>query len=79
MIRFESVTKTYPRSRAPVLNDFSLEVPHGSFCVLLGRSGAGKSTALKLVNRLQEPTSGRVLVNGSDVSAQDPYALRRSM
>jgi osmoprotectant transport system ATP-binding protein len=79
VIRFESVVKRYPGLAQPVLGDFSLEVPEGGFCVLLGRSGAGKSTALKLVNRLVDATSGRVLVNGADVREQNPYELRRGI
>lgn len=78
MIRFENVSKRYG-GRAPVLRDFSLAVREGSFCVLLGRSGAGKSTALKLVNRLLEPSAGRVFVGGDDVRQRDPDELRRGI
>jgi osmoprotectant transport system ATP-binding protein len=78
VIHFENVSKTYLPG-APVLDEFSLNVDEGCFCVLLGRSGAGKTTALRLVNRLIEPSSGRVLVAGNDVREQDPHVLRRSV
>ena len=78
MIAFDHVSKRYD-SAEPVLRDFSLEVPEGSLCVLLGRSGAGKSTALRLVNRLIEPTHGRVTLDGTDVRDRDAYELRRSI
>jgi len=79
MIVFDQVSKRYSPTQAPVLDHFSLQIEEGSFCVLLGRSGAGKSTALKLVNRMIEPSAGRVLVAGTDVTAHDPYELRRSI
>jgi osmoprotectant transport system ATP-binding protein len=78
LIVFDQVSKRY-ESAEPVLRDFSLEVPEGSLCVLLGRSGAGKSTALRLVNRLIEPSSGRVTVGGEDVRLRNAYELRRSI
>lgn len=60
-----------------MLNDVSFTVGRGETLVLLGRSGAGKTTALKLINRLLEPTEGEVLVEGRTTSAWDPIALRR--
>ncbi len=78
MIAFHDVSKRYGTSE-PVLRDFSLEVPEGSLCVLLGRSGAGKSTALRLVNRLIEPCTGRVTVDGEDVRDKNEYELRRGI
>ena len=77
MIRYENVTKTYPARAEPVLVDFDLEIEEGTFCVLLGRSGSGKTTALRMPNRMVDPTSGRVLVAGTDVRETDPIALRR--
>ncbi|MFT8245338.1 ABC transporter ATP-binding protein [Roseomonas sp. BN140053] len=77
MIRFEGVRKDY--GGAPVLDGVDLVVPAGSFCVLLGESGSGKSTLLRLVNRLAEPSAGRVLLDGRDVAAADPEALRRGI
>jgi osmoprotectant transport system ATP-binding protein len=75
VIVFDSVSRRFGATAA--LDGFSLEVPEGDFCVLLGASGAGKSTALRMVNRLVEPESGRVLLRGADVAAAAPAALRR--
>jgi osmoprotectant transport system ATP-binding protein len=73
---FERVVKDYPGGVRAV-DDVSLEIPRGAFAVLVGPSGCGKTTLLKTVNRLYEPTSGRVLVDGEDAQACDPVALRR--
>ncbi|MXP63302.1 ABC transporter ATP-binding protein [Roseomonas sp. M0104] len=77
MIRFEGVTRRYG-DRA-VVDRVTLDVPDGSICVLLGESGSGKSTLMRMVNRLVEPSAGRVLVNGRDVTATDPETLRRGI
>jgi osmoprotectant transport system ATP-binding protein len=76
MISLESVTKVYPTGRKAV-EDLSLEIAAGETFVLLGTSGGGKTTALKLINRLIEPTSGRILIAGDDIQRQDPVQLRR--
>ncbi|MGC8626366.1 MAG: ABC transporter ATP-binding protein [Acidimicrobiales bacterium] len=76
MIHFEGVSKFYGKGTFAV-RDLDLEVPTGELCVLVGPSGAGKTTVLKMVNRLVEPSSGRVLVNGEDISALDRVELRR--
>ena len=60
-----------------ILDDLTMEVRSGETLVLLGKSGAGKTTALKLINRLLEPTRGDVLVEGRSTRAWDPIALRR--
>lgn len=75
VIRFEQVTKAYGSQK--VLEDFSLSVPRGAFLTMIGRSGCGKTTALKLVNGLITPDHGRVLVDGVDVAQTDPITLRR--
>src|SRR5581483_9235262 len=78
VLRYEEATKRYdagPRA----LDRLSLQVPAGETRVLVGPSGGGKTTALKLVNRLGEPTSGRVLIDGRDVAATDPVTLRRGI
>ena len=64
---------------ALLLDSLNLEISAGSTLVLLGRSGAGKTTTLKLVNRLLVPTAGDVLVEGKSVSLWDPFRLRRRM
>ena len=63
--------------RRPILREWSLEVRAGETLVLLGRSGSGKTTALKLINRLLEPSEGEVRVEGRSTLAWDPIALRR--
>ncbi|KOV64740.1 ABC transporter ATP-binding protein [Streptomyces sp. MMG1121] len=76
MIRFEQVTKRYPDGTTAV-DDLSLEVAEGELVTLVGPSGCGKTTTMMMVNRLIEPTSGRILVDGEDIAAVDPVRLRR--
>ena len=78
MIRYEAASKRYGAG-PPALDALTLEVPAGETCVLVGPSGGGKTTALKMVNRLVEPSSGRVLIDGGDVAAVDPVTLRRGI
>lgn len=75
-VELRGVSKRYPGG-ALALDDLSLDVPAGAICALVGPSGGGKTTALKTVNRLVEPTSGQVLIDRVDVTRQDPIALRR--
>ncbi|MER7915975.1 MULTISPECIES: betaine/proline/choline family ABC transporter ATP-binding protein [unclassified Streptomyces] len=76
MIRFEQVTKRYPDGTTAV-DDLSFEVAEGELVTLVGPSGCGKTTTMMMVNRLIEPTSGRISVDGEDISAVDPVRLRR--
>ncbi len=76
MIEFQNVTKSYGGG-VVVLDGLNFKVNEGELVVLIGPSGCGKTTALKLINRLAEPTGGRVLVDGQDVAKQDPVELRR--
>jgi len=78
MIRLESVTKRFPNGQLAV-DDLTLDVAEGEVCVLVGPSGCGKTTTMKMINRLIEPTSGRVLLAGEDVMGVDPVELRRRM
>ena len=78
MIRFEHVEKTFPDGTRAV-EDFSLEVPPHTTTVLLGSSGCGKTTLLQMVNRMVDPTGGRVLIEGRDVASLDPVKLRRGI
>jgi osmoprotectant transport system ATP-binding protein len=78
MIRFEGVAKSYAGS-SPALHGLTLEVQPAEFLVLLGPSGCGKTTTLKLINRLLEPSAGRILIQGQEVAGQDPIRLRRSI
>ncbi|MBI2323580.1 MAG: ATP-binding cassette domain-containing protein, partial [Chloroflexi bacterium] len=75
-VAFEQVSKRYPGG-STALADLTLTVPDGEICALVGPSGGGKTTALKTVNRLVEPTSGRVLIDGTDVMSVEAVALRR--
>jgi osmoprotectant transport system ATP-binding protein len=77
MIRLEQVSKHYANATAPSVRDVSLAVESESLLVLLGESGSGKTTTLKMVNRLIDATSGRVTIQGQDVRALDPIDLRR--
>ncbi|MDG4865927.1 ATP-binding cassette domain-containing protein, partial [Streptomyces sp. T-3] len=76
MIRFEQVTKRYPDGTTAV-DDLSFEVAEGELVTLVGPSGCGKTTTMMMVNRLIEPSSGRIYVNGEDISTVDPVKLRR--
>ncbi|MCQ4046430.1 ABC transporter ATP-binding protein [Streptantibioticus rubrisoli] len=76
MIRFEHVTKGYPDGTVAV-DDLSFEVAEGELVTLVGPSGCGKTTTMKMVNRLIEPTSGRIFLDGEDISTLDPVVLRR--
>ena len=77
-IRLEAVGKTYADGTVAV-DALTLDVAPGEVCVLVGPSGCGKTTTLKMINRLIEPTSGRILLDGEDVTHADPVALRRRM
>ncbi|MER6913456.1 betaine/proline/choline family ABC transporter ATP-binding protein [Streptomyces sp. NPDC000594] len=76
MIRFEQVSKVYPDGTTAV-DGLSLEVAEGELVTLVGPSGCGKTTTMMMVNRLIEPTAGRILVDGEDISTVDPVRLRR--
>jgi osmoprotectant transport system ATP-binding protein len=78
VVAFEHVTKRYGGAAGPpAVNDLSLEVPAGEICVLVGPSGCGKTTSMKMVNRLIEPTSGRITIGGEDVMSLPAVELRR--
>ncbi|MEU5423513.1 ABC transporter ATP-binding protein [Streptomyces sp. NPDC020799] len=76
MIRFEHVTKRYADGTTAV-DDLSFEVAEGELVTLVGPSGCGKTTTMKMVNRLIEPTGGRILLGGEDIAKVDPVELRR--
>jgi cell division transport system ATP-binding protein len=82
VIRFDNVTKTYPQQARPALNDVSLEVEKGEFVFLVGASGSGKSTFLRLVLKEEKPTHGHIHVAGKDLSRLSPWkvpGLRRQL
>lgn len=76
MISLREVSKVWPNGVCAV-DGLSLEIDSGEIVVLLGSSGCGKTTTLKLINRLVEPSAGRILIDGRDVADQDPVGLRR--
>ncbi|MEU6981823.1 betaine/proline/choline family ABC transporter ATP-binding protein [Streptomyces sp. NPDC046324] len=78
MIRFEQVSKVYADGTTAV-DDLSFDVAEGELVTLVGPSGCGKTTTMMMVNRLIEPTSGRILVDGEDIAKVDPVKLRRSI
>ena len=78
-IVFDHATKRYPGRETAAVDDLSMTIPAGEVCCLVGPSGGGKTTAMKLVNRLVELTSGDVRVDGRSVKSLDETALRRGI
>ncbi|MCB9147123.1 MAG: phosphonate ABC transporter ATP-binding protein [Caldilineaceae bacterium] len=76
LLQIEKLTKIYPNG-VRALDDVSFDVPKGQFVAVIGLSGSGKSTLLRCINRLVEPTSGRVLFEGRNVTAANDAELRR--
>lgn len=76
-IRLEQVTKLFAGVARPAVDALDLTIETGQVCVLIGPSGCGKTTTMRMVNRLIEPTSGRIIVGERDVTAADPVELRR--
>ena len=77
MIRLEELSKHFPGQQAPAVDKLSLEVPEGEIVILVGPSGCGKTTTMKMINRIVEPTSGRIILDGEDVTKGDADQLRR--
>lgn len=78
-IRFENVSFRYAEDQPPVLSDITLDIPAGSSLGIVGSSGSGKSTLAKLLQRLNLPSNGRVLVDEVDIAQLDPAWLRRQI
>lgn len=78
MIEYRHVSKSFTQG-ALAVEDFSLVIPSGSITVLVGSSGCGKTTLLRMVNRMVEPTTGQVLIDNQPVIDRDPVELRRSI
>ncbi|MEU4518581.1 ATP-binding cassette domain-containing protein [Amycolatopsis sp. NPDC024027] len=76
-IELEHVTKRYPGTREAAVDDFSMVVPAGKIVVFVGPSGCGKTTTMRMINRLIEPTSGRITIGGDDALKLDVDTLRR--
>ncbi len=78
MIRLENLTKVFPgQQEAPAVDGLSLEIPEGEIVVFVGPSGCGKTTTMKMINRIIEPTSGRIFLQGDDVTKVNGDKLRR--
>lgn len=78
MIEFHHVRKQYPDGTLAI-EDFSLVVPSQTTTVLVGSSGCGKTTLMRMINRMVEPTSGRIEIDGTDIATEDAVKLRRSI
>jgi len=79
MIRLDNVTKTFPGGSRPAVESLSLDVGRGELVTLVGPSGCGKTTTLKMINRIIEPTAGRIFIDGNDALAVPAHELRRSI
>ena len=78
-IEFDHVTKRYGDSPKPAIDDLSLTIPSGEICVLIGPSGGGKTTAMKMINRLISITEGDITIDGTSVKALEKTELRRGI
>jgi osmoprotectant transport system ATP-binding protein len=79
MIRLDQLTKRYPGQETPAVDAIDLDMPEGEIVILVGPSGCGKTTTLEMINRLIEPTSGRIFLEGDDVTHVNADHLRRRM
>ncbi|MCV7281056.1 ATP-binding cassette domain-containing protein [Mycolicibacterium flavescens] len=78
-IVLDHVSKVYPGSERPAVDDVSLDIPAGEIVVFVGPSGCGKTTMMRMINRLSEPTSGKIMIGESDALSIRPTELRRSI
>ncbi len=78
-ISLSSLTKIFPGTTKPAVDDLSLAIDEGETVVLVGPSGCGKTTTMKMINRLVEPTSGEITIAGEDITSKDPVELRRGI
>ncbi len=78
-IELDHVTKRYGNSARPAIDDLSLTIPAGEICVLIGPSGGGKTTAMKMINRLISITEGDITIDGTSVNALEKTELRRGI
>jgi osmoprotectant transport system ATP-binding protein len=78
-IRLENVTKRYPNTKAPAVDEFTMTIPAGKIVVFVGPSGCGKTTTMRMINRMVEPTSGVITIGGEDALGLDADQLRRGI
>ena len=76
-IRLENLSKRFPGQSEPAVDDLTMDIHEGEIVILVGPSGCGKTTTMKLINRLIEPSSGKILLDGEDVTKVNPDHLRR--
>ena len=76
-IAFHEITKVFPGASKPAVDAVTFDVAEGKTCMLVGTSGSGKTTLLRMVNRLIEPTSGKIVIDGKNVLEENPILLRR--
>ena len=77
MIEFVNVTKSFGNNIA--VDNLNLEIEEGEFVCLIGTSGSGKTTSMRMINRMVKPTSGKILINGKDIQSMNEVNLRRSI
>ncbi|WP_179775791.1 betaine/proline/choline family ABC transporter ATP-binding protein [Amycolatopsis endophytica] len=78
-IQLENVTKRYPGSKEPAVDGVTMTIPAGKIVILVGPSGCGKTTTMRMINRLIEPTAGRITIGGEDALSLNPDRLRRKV
>jgi len=79
MISLQNLSKRFPGQKQNAVDELTMDIPEGEIVILVGPSGCGKTTTLRLINRLIEPTSGRIILEGEDVTRVNPDKLRRRM
>ncbi len=77
MIEFKDVTKVYPKSKTPAVEDINIKIKKGDFCCFIGTSGSGKTTLMRMINRMNSITKGDVYIEGKNVKDFNPVSLRR--
>lgn len=77
MVEFKDVTKVYPKSKTPAVEDINIKIKKGDFCCFIGTSGSGKTTLLRMINRMNSITKGDVYIEGKNVKDFNPVSLRR--
>jgi len=77
MVEFKDVTKVYPKSKTPAVEDINIKIKKGDFCCFIGTSGSGKTTLMRMINRMNSITKGDVYIEGKNVKDFNPVNLRR--